>query len=217
MNTKAWVRIAVSLLALLLIAYVVMQYGLSDPKKAGLIVQKLREPNFHYFPWIVLLYGHIVTACLAVILGPLQLFIRVQGTWVRYHRMLGYLYVAAITFSGLISIYLSLFATGGWKAGLGFFTLDVLWVTTTWIGVKRAVNRQITAHKQWMIRSYALTLAAVSFRVWLMVFSMLTGWFVQSYQLSAWACWIGNLIVAELIILYAWKKTRTAVRAGRTY
>ncbi len=46
----------------------------------------------------------------------------------RQHRLMGYVYVISISASGIVGLYLSLFATGGWVAGLGFFGLDVLWV-----------------------------------------------------------------------------------------
>ncbi|GAA4866146.1 hypothetical protein GCM10023310_52140 [Paenibacillus vulneris] len=209
------VRFVVSLLALILLAYVIMQYGLSDPHKAGLIVQKLQKPDFHYAPWIYVLYLHIITACLAVAIGPFQLFIRPKRKGIRIHRILGYTYVFSITASGLISIYLSIFATGGWMAGLGFFTLDVLWVLTTWISVKKAVSKRFQAHKEWMLRSYALTLAAVTFRVWLLALTPLfSGPMEPPYRLSAWLCWIGNLVFIEIFIRLSRRKpVRTTLTA----
>ncbi|WP_028552242.1 DUF2306 domain-containing protein [Paenibacillus sp. UNC451MF] len=207
MVKKISIRLIVSFLAFVLLAYVIMQYGFADPHKAGLITQKLKKPDFHYAPWIYVLYVHIVTACLAVAIGPFQLFIRPKRKGVRRHRMLGYAYVLSITASGLISIYLSIFATGGWMAGLGFFVLDVLWVLSTWVAVRKAVNKQIQAHREWMLRSYALTLAAVTFRVWLLALTPLFGGPMEPpYRLSAWMCWIGNLIFIEVLIRLSRKK-----------
>lgn len=207
MINKVVVRLIVSLLAFVLLFYVITQYGLSDPTDKGLLSVKLSEPDFHLAPWIYVLYAHIVTACIAVAIGPFQLFIKPKRRGIRRHRILGYAYVVSIYISGLISIYLCIFATGGWKSGLGFFLLDVLWMATTWIAVRKAVEKNITAHREWMLRSYALTLAAVSFRVWLMLVTPLFGdEFVSAYQLSAWLCWIGNLLFIEVFIMVTRKK-----------
>lgn len=215
MVKKTIVRLIVSLLAFVLLYYVVTQYGLSDPTSKGLLHVKLSEPDFSLSPWIYVLYAHIVTACLAVAIGPFQLFIKPKRRGVRLHRVLGYLYVASIYISGLVSIYLCIFATGGWKAGLGFFSLDILWMASTWIAIRQAVKKNITAHREWMLRSYALTLAAVSFRVWLMLATPLFGdQFLSAYQLSAWLCWVGNLVFMELFIVMTRKKKGIQTGSG---
>jgi len=56
----------------------------------------------------------------------------------------------------------------------------------------------IVLHQQWMIRSYALTLAAVTLRLQLGVYQQGMGLsFDESYDLVAWSSWIPNLIIAE--------------------
>ena len=50
-----------------------------------------------------------------------------------------------------------------------------------------------------MVRNYALTLAAVSLRVYLPL-SMIAGAdFGTAYAAIAWLCWIPNLLVAEVL------------------
>jgi hypothetical protein len=51
-----------------------------------------------------------------------------------------------------------------------------------------------------MIRNYALTLGAVTLRLWLPLFLSLDYTFVESYATIAWLSWFPNLLVAELII-----------------
>ena len=74
------------------------------------------------------------------------------------------------------------------------------------MAVTRARQRNIVAHREWVIRSYALTLAAFTLRVYLPVHGILLGTevidlpFIQMYRAVGWLCWVPNLIVAEWYI-----------------
>jgi hypothetical protein len=60
--------------------------------------------------------------------------------------------------------------------------------------------RDLVSHREWMIRSFALTLAAVTLRIYLPV-SLLSGVeFLDAYPVIAWACWVPNLLIAEAVI-----------------
>jgi uncharacterized membrane protein len=197
---KKIIRALVFVFAFAIAGYAIVQYGIFSARDAGLVSFKLQKPDFHLTPWVYVLYAHIVTAMLALIIGPFQIFLKQSKARVRRHRLLGYVYVISITVSGLVSLYLSLFATGGWIAGLGFFGLDVLWVTTTWVALRKIMVKDIQAHKAWMLRSYALTFAAVTLRIWLGPLALLFGDFEAGYRVAAWLCWIPNLLVIEAVI-----------------
>jgi len=84
------------------------------------------------------------------------------------------------------------------KFGFGF--LGIGWFTTTWFAYTSARAKNILSHRRWMIRSYALTLAVVSIRP---LFSMepVLGISTENWYLMAtWACWVPNLIMAEIYI-----------------
>jgi len=75
--------------------------------------------------------------------------------------------------------------------------LAVLWVGTTVLGIWAAIQRDFAAHRRWMLRSVALTFAAVTLRV-IMAPLMLSGWSVtDTYLITAWAAWIPNLLLVE--------------------
>ncbi|MFD0676377.1 MULTISPECIES: DUF2306 domain-containing protein [unclassified Paenibacillus] len=199
---KSMIRALVIVLALAISAYALIQYGLYEPQKAGLVSTKLRNPDFHLNPWIYALYTHIVTAVLALVIGPFQLFLKPRSTKrLSRHRLLGFVYVGSITISGLVNLYLSLQATGGWVSALGFLLLDIVWVGATWISVFKILGNNAQAHKEWMLRSYALTFAAVTLRIWLpLLIVIYHGNFIQAYQVVAWLCWIPNLLFIEALI-----------------
>ena len=52
-----------------------------------------------------------------------------------------------------------------------------------------------------MIRSYALTLAAVTLRIYVPVGLALGVPFADAYQAISWLCWVPNLVVAEWFVL----------------
>ena len=60
---------------------------------------------------------------------------------------------------------------GGLPTHFGFGMLAVLWLFTTAMAYRRVLQGKIQSHREWMIRSFALTFAAVTlgsgFRSWL--------------------------------------------------
>ncbi|HQV07220.1 MAG TPA: DUF2306 domain-containing protein, partial [Chitinophagaceae bacterium] len=61
-------------------------------------------------------------------------------------------------------------------------------------------KRNVIAHKVWMIRSYAMAMTAVTFRVYHIAFFMF-GWnHLENYELSLWISVIGNMLFAEWVI-----------------
>ncbi|MFD1884954.1 DUF2306 domain-containing protein [Paenibacillus wenxiniae] len=194
------IRTLVFILAFSIAGYAIVQYGILQASNAGLVSFKLQKPDFALKPWIYVLYTHIFTAIFALIIGPFQLFIKPTLARRSWHRRLGYGYVVSITVSGIVNVYLSLFATGGWISSFGFMSLDVLWVSTTLIAVRKIIAKDIQAHKIWMLRSYALTFSAVTLRILLAPLAILLGDFEAAFRVVAWACWIPNLLVIEFVI-----------------
>ncbi len=188
------------ILAFAIAGYAIVQYGFLNASHAGLVSFKLQKPDFELKPWIYVLYAHIVTAIFALGLGPFQLFIKPTPARRRWHRRLGYGYVLSIMVSGIVNVYLSFFATGGWVSGLGFISLDILWVATTLTALRKIMSKDVQAHKEWMLRSYALTFSAVTLRICLAPLIILLGDFEAAFRVVAWLCWIPNLLVIEAVI-----------------
>ena len=62
----------------------------------------------------------------------------------------------------------------------------------------RIQQRDIQAHRQWILRSFALTLAAITLRIYV----FLGSWSFDlaqptSYATIAWLSWVPNLIICE--------------------
>lgn len=142
------------------------------------------------------LYAHIGLAPVALILLPFQFSARPRARRPGLHRWTGRVYGAVILIAGIAGLALAVGSSAGPVAGLGFGLLAVLWLGTTARAVWLAMARRIAEHRVWMIRSAALTFAAVTLRLYLPLLEAGFG-FDTGYLLVAWLCWVPNLIVAE--------------------
>lgn len=154
----------------------------------------------------IALFCHVLGGMVALLLGPFQFMAGLRARFPRAHRVTGRLYAASSVTSSIAGLTMATRAFGGFPAGLGFGMLAVLWLLTIVMAVARARQRNFTAHREWVIRSFALTLAAVTLRIYLPAHGILDGTgvidldFIQMYRAVAWLCWVPNLIVAEWYI-----------------
>ena len=144
---------------------------------------------------------HLIGGSLAIMLGALQLNRRIRRHHLAVHRWMGRCYCISVLVGGGAGLTLATMADGGLPASMGFGMLGVLWIgstVTAYIFIRR---RRIDLHRAWMLRSYGLTFAAVTLRIWLPL-SQLAGLpFLPSYQAIAWLCWVPNLVVVEWFVL----------------
>lgn len=61
---------------------------------------------------------------------------------------------------------MGVYANGGLPSKMAFVTLAILWMTLTAIALIKAKKGDFASHRNFMIRSYALTLSAVTLRAW---------------------------------------------------
>ncbi|OIQ44336.1 MAG: hypothetical protein BM558_08175 [Roseobacter sp. MedPE-SW] len=144
-------------------------------------------------------YAHIGLAPVALALLPFQFWRGLRQRRPGLHRWLGRGYGLAILMSGLGGLVLAIGSTSGAVPALGFGALALLWLGTTGRGIWLAMRGRMTEHRAWMIRSGALTFAAVTLRLYL-PFLFATLGEDLGYTIVAWACWLPNLVVAEAIL-----------------
>lgn len=151
--------------------------------------------------WFFALRAHIILAIIALLVGPLGFIERVRQRNLKWHRYAGRIYVISILLNFLPCVYLACFATGGAASAVGFFVLNLIWVGTTYKAYRAARNRHIKAHRRWMIRSFAVTLANLQLYVLKTVFNRVAGLdYETAYTIAVWLCWLFGLFVAEIII-----------------
>src|SRR5581483_6680061 len=109
-------------------------------------------------------------------------------------------YVTGALIGASGGLYMSFFSiAGAWSgAGFGLLALGVLY--TTGRAFVLAKNRRIEEHWEWMTRSFALILAAVTLRIYAPI---LQGAGISEYTTFAivgWLSWVPNVFVAERMI-----------------
>lgn len=143
---------------------------------------------------------HFACSPLALVAGALQVNRAIRTRHLVLHRWLGRLYALAVLLGGASGLSMALQAQGGPVSEWGFGLLAVLWLLSTGLGFVAMRRGQRTAHRDWMLRSYALTLAAITLRIYIPA-SMVAGLpFEEAYRVIAWLCWVPNLMVAEWVV-----------------
>lgn len=155
---------------------------------------------------------HVAGGATALALGAFQL-VTWRGSRRWWHRAAGRVYVVACLAGAVGGFWLALTSTAGIAASLGFGLLAVAWISTTLLAWRKALSGDFGQHRRWMIRSLALTFAAVTLRI-MIPLSFLTGLdFPTAYRAIAFLCWVPNLVVTELWLrLFGWEVTPTAPR-----
>lgn len=156
-------------------------------------------------------YTHIVTAGLALLVGPLQFSAALRRRAPQVHRWIGRTYVVGVGLGSLAAFVMSFVSSVALLGFFGYGTLAVLWGWTTSRGYRAVRAGRIPEHRAWMIRSFALTYAAVTLRAWLIVFIVLLNVvaggrlsgaeiYAVAYAPVPFLCWLPNIVVAELLI-----------------
>jgi len=146
-------------------------------------------------------FGHLGAGGIAMATGAFQFSGRLRFARPAVHRRLGTIYVLAVLVSGVSAALLAPVSTGGLAAHFGFGLLAILWLTTSATAYVRARGRDYASHREWMIRSYALCLAAVTLRIYLPLSQAWGVPFEDAYPAISWLCWVPNLVVAEWLLL----------------
>lgn len=168
---------------------------------ALLLAPDLRPPFVRASPLPLALMVHFAGGGLALALGPFQFKTGPRARRSPMHRLLGRVYVIAILASGLAGLAMAFVSQGGVPAHVGFALLAAGWLGTTTQAFLSIRRGEVLAHQRWMIRSFALTFAAVTLRLYVPL-SMAAGVpFEVAYPVIAWACWVPNLLVAEWLFV----------------
>lgn len=149
--------------------------------------------------WNVAFYAHIMTGGLGLLTGWVQFNKRIRVATPVFHRNLGKLYIALAICSSFSAAYLAFHAEGGWIAATGFFTLALIWFTSTWQGYVSILESRFVDHQKWMVFSFAACFAAVTLRILLPILVLIFNDFIQAYMLVAWLCWVPNMLVAVVL------------------
>lgn len=191
-NKTGW---TLMLILALMIFVIVSRYLTLDPEVY------FPEQRDVYIANTGFLLMHIVGSMLALLIGPFQFLPRIRtGRFLNLHRWLGRIYLLGILIGGIGGLYMAQLAYGGVVTRLGFSALALLWLLSGFMAYKTIRKKQLEIHRKWMTINYALTFAAVTLRIWQVVFGISGLDFLTSYLIVSWLCWVPNLLIALWII-----------------
>ena len=149
-------------------------------------------------PWPIL--THVAGSLIALAIGPWQFSARLRSRALTVHRWMGRTYVASVLAGGTAALVLAPTSQEGLVSHLGFGLLALAWLASTLQAYRAIRAGDDTGHREWMIRSVALTFAAVTLRLILPLELALGLSFPVAYKIVSWACWLPNVVAAEWLI-----------------
>ncbi|WP_432246762.1 DUF2306 domain-containing protein [Streptomyces sanyensis] len=159
----------------------------------------------------ILLYVHIATAALALLLGPFQFSRALRRRSPRAHRAVGRVYLVSVLLGAVSGVLVTPWNSAGMAGFFGFGGLSVLWAVTAVRGYRAARRGDIAHHQAWMIRNFAFTYAAPALRLWLGLLILVQApfhdmdtqfdmVFDNAYHAVPFLAWVPNMFVAEWLI-----------------
>ncbi len=159
------------------------------------------------------LLTHMTGGMVALLTGPWQFWTGFRARHVRLHRWTGRLFLGGVVVGSAGAFRMGIASSFGWAFGFALIALAIAWVTTAAMAYCAILKRRIQIHKEWMVRSYVVTFAFVTFR-------LLNDYGPTSHLqpandravTAAWASWVLPLLVTEVILQL--RKMRSPVFSG---
>ena len=96
----------------------------------------------------------------------------------------------------------------------GFITLGAAWIVATGLAVRFILRGDAIRHRRWMIRSFALTAAAITLRIYLPLIFVFHWSFSIAYPAIAWLCWIPKALAVEVYLRFVPTPSRLTLPAN---
>lgn len=172
----------------------------------------------YYWPRRAGLIPHLLGGTVAITAGLVQIWLGLTHRISNLHRLLGKVYAVGVLIASIGGIYLACTIPGHLAYSSGLFMLDVAWLLTTGMALYAIRTRRLEQHREWMLRSYTVTFAFVTFRLssdwlhrWLQVPADPVADEIDT--LVAWACWAVPLLIAEPLIQIRSMRVRGRARS----
>lgn len=154
----------------------------------------------YYFPVRWLLVPHGLAGVICLCLGASQFSTRLRQRHAQIHRVLGRCYVTGVAIAAPMGVYITMLHNA-LPARIAIITQASLWLLATAVAFYCVRHRNYQQHRQWMIRSYAITLIFLTDRV----FDAIPGLADLDTDANPTVLWLCNIIawvVPSIIITW---------------
>lgn len=166
---------------------------------------KTKDLIYHIDWWRWSFYIHVFSSPILLFAGLIQFIRPILKKLPGLHHLSGYIYIVVVLLiSAPSGVVLGLYANGGYPSQISFTILGILWFGFTLIALLKIKSKDFESHANWMLRSFALALSAITLRFYLLLFDVFNANIgpTESYVLVSYLSWIPNLLLAELFIKF---------------
>jgi hypothetical protein len=132
-----------------------------------------------------------------LVFGPWQFWAALRARRPGLHRATGWGYALCVLIGGLSALPLAVGANGGPVAQVGFGLLGLLWLGATAMALVQIRAHRMAAHRRWMLRSFALTIAGITLRLQIVAGQAFGVPVEVFYTALAWTCWVPQALLLE--------------------
>ncbi|MEO1484601.1 MAG: DUF2306 domain-containing protein [Bacteroidota bacterium] len=207
---------SVCLLSLIYFTYLMTLITLQYiPVKFDVAFLAVKQNEIEYKYYQIAFFSHVYTSIFVLIFGIFQFSKRIRTKFKKIHKILGGLYVFIILLVAAPSGFImALHANGGIFSKLSFVIQAIVWFWFTLMAFRSIRKLDLKSHLKFMYRSYALTLSAISLRLfkWIIV-STIELPPMDTYKIVSWLGWLFNLSLVEIYLMYSkdWKKKKSTI------
>jgi len=208
MNKKLIINI-IALLVLVFFSWLMLLICLQYiPINFDVAFLRIKQQEIQIPHYQVAFFAHVYTSLFTILAGFTQFSTWLRRKYTKLHRTIGKAYVFIILLlAGPSGLVLAYYAKGGFWSQLSFIILSIFWLVFTFLAFRTALKKDFVAHKKFMFYSYALTLSAISLRLWKWIIANTIALPPhETYIIVAWLAWTLNLIVAYVLFKYQYRK-----------
>lgn len=175
---------------------------------------RIKQDEIQLFHYKIAFFTHVYTSIFLVAIGWIQFSTYIRRRHKSLHRNFGKFYILIILFfSGPSGLIMSYYANGGIISKTAFIILSFLWMLFTYLSFHYAKKLNFKKHQKFAIRSFALTLSAISLRLFKFIIVFLFQPLpMDTYRIVSWLGWTFNLVLAEILIIYLFKKKINGIK-----
>ncbi len=162
----------------------------------------IKEAEMAYTHYQYAFFSHVYTSIFVLLAGIPQFSKTIRNQFPKIHKSLGAIYITLILIvaspSGLVMAF---HANGGIFSKISFSIQAILWFIFTLKAYQYIRKKDWINHRKFMLRSYSLTLSAISLRLfkWIIV-STLELPPMDTYKIVSWLGWIVNVMIIEIYL-----------------
>ncbi len=189
-------------LILIVLVFAGIRVSVDWPNVAAGTVPPDDSSDRYYALHPVLAYAHILPGVVYLVGAPFQLSRSFRERHFTVHRRMGRVLIPAGITAGIFAIVFgTLFPFGGLSEASATVVFGIYFVTalvTAFVAIK---GGDVTRHRQWMIRAFAIGLAVGTIRVWIGLFQgfgLLS--LEDSFGVAFWISFVLHALVAELYL-----------------